>query len=405
MDYAATLHWLYAQLPIYQRVGAAALNPNLDRITALAAHLGSPHLKFKSIHIAGTNGKGSSSHMLASVLQEAGYNVGLYTSPHLKDFKERVRINGTPITEEFVVDFVAENKYFFEAKSFSFFEMTVALAFQYFASKQVDVAVIEVGLGGRLDATNIIMPEGCLITNISLDHQQFLGHTRPEIAREKAGIIKSNIPVVVAEHDAETFPVFKEVASQKNALMRVASMYDYSTDLLGDYQKQNINGVVSLLHVLPQFSVSESHIINGLQRVVKNTGLRGRWEIIGHQSKIIADVAHNPAGLQAVFAQLKKEQFDNLHIVFGVVSDKKVSEITTFLPKKAHYYLCTANVPRAMNTSELAVEFKKNDFSFSTHNSVQHALEVAKTAASKNDLIFVSGSLFVVAEILPLKNT
>lgn len=405
MDYAATLHWLYTQLPMYQRVGAAALNPNLDRIIALAAHLGNPHLKFKSIHVAGTNGKGSSSHMLASVLQEAGYNVGLYTSPHLKDFSERIRINGIPITEEFVVDFVTENKDFFESKGFSFFEMTVALAFQYFAYNQVDVAVIEVGLGGRLDATNIIMPQGCLITNISLDHQQFLGHTRAEIAREKAGIIKPKTPVVVAEHDAETFPVFKEIALQKNAPLHSASLHEYSTDLLGDYQKQNINGVVSLLHVLPQFSVLESHIQNGLQRVVKNTGLRGRWEILEHQPKIIADVAHNPAGLQAVFAQLRKEQFDNLHIVFGVVSDKKVSEITAFLPKKAHYYLCAADVPRAMNTSELAVKFKKTDFSFSTHNSVQHALAAAKTAASKNDLIFVGGSLFVVAEILPLKNT
>ena len=400
MDYAATLQWLYAQLPMYQRVGAAALNPNLDRIAVLSAHLGNPHLKFKSIHVAGTNGKGSSSHMLASVLQEAGYNVGLYTSPHIKDFKERVRINGTPITQEFVVDFVAENKYFFEAKSFSFFEMTVALAFNYFASQQVDVAIIEVGLGGRLDATNIIMPEGCLITNISLDHQQFLGTTRAEIAREKAGIIKSKIPVVVVENDAETFPVFKTIAQEKNASLHLASQRQFTTDLLGDYQKQNINGVVSLLHVLPQFSVSELHIIDGLQRVVKNTGLRGRWEILDNQPKIIADVAHNPAGLQAVFAQLKKEQSDKLHIIFGVVSDKKVSEITTFLPKKAHYYLCTANVPRAMNTSELAFEFIKNDFSFSTHDSVQQAFEAAKTAASKNDLIFVGGSLFVVAEIL-----
>ena len=400
MDYAATLQWLYAQLPMYQRVGAAALNPNLDRIAVLSAHLGNPHLKFKSIHVAGTNGKGSSSHMLASVLQEAGYNVGLYTSPHLKDFKERVRINGTQITEEFVVDFVAENKYFFEAKTFSFFEMTVALAFDYFASQQVDVAIIEVGLGGRLDATNIIMPEGCLITNISLDHQEFLGTNRAEIAREKAGIIKSKIPVVVVENDAETFAVFKTIAQEKNASLHLASQRQFTTDLLGDYQKQNINGVVSLLHVLPQFSVSELHIIDGLQQVVKNTGLRGRWEIIGNQPKIIADVAHNPAGLQAVFAQLKKEQSDKLHIVFGVVSDKKVSEITTFLPKKAHYYLCTANVPRAMNTSELALEFIKNDFSFSTHDSVQKAFEAAKTAASRNDLIFVGGSLFVVAEVL-----
>ncbi|MBL6646708.1 MAG: bifunctional folylpolyglutamate synthase/dihydrofolate synthase [Flavobacteriaceae bacterium] len=319
----------------------------------------------------------------------------------MKDFRERIRINGTPVAEEFIVSFVQNNKSFFEAEAFSFFEMTVALAFDYFASQQVDVAVIEVGLGGRLDATNVISPEACLITNISLDHQQFLGTTRAEIAAEKAGIIKPRTTVGVVELDAETFPVFEAIAQEKNASLHLASQRQFTTDLLGDYQKQNITGVISLLHVLSQFSVSKLHIIDGLQRVVKNTGLRGRWEILDNQPKIIADVAHNPAGLQAVFAQLKKEQSDKLHIIFGVVSDKKVSEITTFLPKKAHYYLCTANVPRAMNTSELAVEFIKNDFSFSTHDSVQKAFEAAKTAASRNDLIFVGGSLFVVAEILP----
>ena len=401
MDYASTLQWLYAQLPMYQRVGAAALNPNLDRISALVTHLGNPQTKFKSIHVAGTNGKGSSSHMLASVLQEAGYSVGLYTSPHLKDFRERIRINGTPVAEEFIVSFVQNNKSFFEAEAFSFFEMTVALAFDYFASQQVDVAVIEVGLGGRLDATNVIFPEACLITNISLDHQQFLGTTRAEIAAEKAGIIKPRTPVVVVEHDAETFPVFEAIAQQKNAPLHIASQQNYKTDLLGDYQKQNSNGVVSLIQVLPQFSISDAAIKNGFKNVVSNTGLRGRWEIIGNHPKIIADVAHNSAGLKAVFAQLESEHFKALHVVFGVVADKNSDAILALLPKKAHYYLCAADVPRAMQVADLAAIFKKAHFDFSTHFSVKNALAAAKAKAAKNDLIFVGGSLFVVAEILP----
>lgn len=401
MDYASTLQWLYAQLPMYQRVGAAALNPNLDRISALVTHLNNPQTKFKSIHVAGTNGKGSSSHMLASVLQEAGYSVGLYTSPHLKDFRERIRINGTPVAEEFIVSFVQNNKSFFEAEAFSFFEMTVALAFDYFASQQVDVAVIEVGLGGRLDATNVIFPEACLITNISLDHQQFLGTTRAEIAAEKAGIIKPRTPVVVVEHDAETFPVFEAIAQQKNAPLHIANPYDYKTDLLGDYQKQNSNGVVSLIQVLPQFSISDAAIKNGFKNVVSNTGLRGRWEIIGNHPKIIADVAHNSAGLKAVFAQLESEHFKALHVVFGVVADKNSDAILALLPKKAHYYLCAADVPRAMQVADLAAIFKKVHFDFSTHFSVKNALAAAKAKAAKNDLIFVGGSLFVVAEILP----
>ena len=401
MDYAATLQWLYAQLPMYQRVGAAALNPNLDRITSLVNHLDNPQAKFKSIHVAGTNGKGSSSHMLAAVLQEAGYSVGLYTSPHLKDFRERIRINGTPIAEEFIVSFVHNNNTFFEAEAFSFFEMTVALAFDYFASQQVDVAVIEVGLGGRFDATNVISPEACLITNISLDHQQFLGTTRAEIAREKAGIIKPKTPVVVVEHDAETFPVFEAIAQQKNAPLHIASQQNYKTDLLGDYQKQNINGVVSLVKELPQFSISKAAIKSGLQNVVSNTGLRGRWEIIGEQPKIIADVAHNPAGLKAVFAQLAHEHFKVLHIVFGVVADKNLDAILALLPKKAHYYLCAADVPRAMQVADLVAKFKKENFSFSTYANVKNALAEAKATAANDDLIFVGGSLFVVAEILP----
>lgn len=401
MNYAASLHWLFTKLPMYQRVGAAALNPSLDRITKLAAHLGNPHHKFKSIHVAGTNGKGSSSHMLASVLQEAGYQVGLYTSPHLKDFRERIRLNGVPIPKSEVVSFVANHRDFFEQEQCSFFEMTVALAFDYFASQKVDVAVIEVGLGGRLDATNIIIPEGCLITNIGLDHQQFLGDTRAKIASEKAGIIKPKTTVVVVEHDNEILPVFKEVAAKKNASLFIADSHNYCTDLLGDYQKQNSNGVVSLLHQLPQFAIDEAHIQSGLQSVVKNTGLRGRWEVLGENPKIIADVAHNPAGLKVVLSQLYTLHFEKLHIVFGVVNDKALDAILALLPKSAFYYLCAANVPRAMDVEVLASHFQADGFLFSTYNSTKAAFVAAQTAASKKDIIYVGGSLFVVAEIFP----
>ena len=401
MDYVATLRWLFARLPMYQRVGAAALNPSLDCIHNLAAHLGNPHHKFNSIHIAGTNGKGSSSHMLASILQEAGYQAGLYTSPHLKDFRERIRLNGVPISEGEVVSFVAKYRDFFEQEQCSFFEMTVAMAFDYFASQKVDVAVIEVGLGGRLDATNIIMPEGCLITNIGLDHQQFLGDTRAKIAGEKAGVIKPKVPVVVVEHDDEILPVFKEIAAKKNAPLFIADSHTYSTDLLGEYQRQNSNGVVSLLHQLPQFAIDEAHIQGGLQRVVKNTGLRGRWEVLGENPKIIADVAHNPAGLGVVFSQLNTLDFEKLHVVFGVVNDKALDAILTFLPKSASYYLCAANVPRAMDVEHLASHFQEGGFTFSLYKSTTAAFVAAQMAASKKDVIYVGGSLFVVAEILP----
>ena len=400
MNYNQTENWILNRLPFYQSQGSKAYKPGLDNIKSFVDHLNINTQDIKLIHVGGTNGKGSTCAYLSSIIQESGYRVGTFTSPHFFDYRERIKVNNNKIEKDFISQFIINNRDIIEKLELTFFELSFGMSLSYYIEKNVDYAIIEVGLGGRLDATNIIMPEGCLITNISLDHQQFLGTTRAEIAREKAGIIKSKIPVVVVENDAETFPVFKTIAQEKNASLHLASQRQFTTDLLGDYQKQNINGVVSLLHVLPQFSVSELHIIDGLQRVVKNTGLRGRWEILENQPKIIADVAHNPAGLQAVFAQLKKEQSDKLHIIFGVVSDKKVSEITTFLPKKAHYYLCTANVPRAMNTSELAFEFIKNDFSFSTHDSVQQAFEAAKTAASKNDLIFVGGSLFVVAEIL-----
>jgi dihydrofolate synthase/folylpolyglutamate synthase len=401
VDYASAIKWLHAQLPIYQRVGKAALNSNLDGISKLAKHLGNPHQKFKSVHIAGTNGKGSSAHMLASVLQQAGYKVGLYTSPHLKDFRERIRINGIPIDRDYTIDFVVSNREFFEQEAFSFFEMTVGLAFDYFNNQQVDVAVIEVGLGGRLDATNIILPEACLITNIALDHQQFLGTTRPAIAKEKGGIIKPNIPVVLSVYDNETFAVFDAIAKQLVAPLYVADKYFYKTDLLGDYQKQNINGVITLIKTLSSFNVSEVDIVNGLQRVCKNTGIRGRWEVLGNKPDIIADVAHNKAGLEVVLKQLTSLKYDNLHIVFGMVNDKDVGDLITLLPPDATYYLCAAAVPRAMDVASLSTYFSNQKSNYSSYESVKHAYDAALNAASARDVIFVGGSLFVVSEILP----
>ncbi len=400
MDYASAIQWLYTQLPMYQRLGKAALNSNLDGISKLAKHLGNPHQKFKSVHIAGTNGKGSSAHMLASVLQQAGYKVGLYTSPHLKDFRERIRINGIPINQDYILDFVVSNREFFEQEAFSFFEMTVGLAFHYFDNQQVDVAVIEVGLGGRLDATNIIVPEVCLITNIALDHQQFLGTTRPAIAKEKGGIIKPNTPIVLSDYDNETFAVFDAIAKQLDAPLYVAEKYVYKTDLLGEYQKQNINGVITLLKTLSNFSVSEVDIVDGLQQVYKNTGIRGRWEVLGNKPDIIADVAHNKAGLEVVLKQLTSLKYDNLHIVFGMVNDKDVGDLMMLLPIDATYYLCAAAVPRAMDVATLSPYFSNQKRNYSSYKSVKYAYNAALNAASARDVIFIGGSLFVVSEIL-----
>ena len=386
---------------MYQRVGKAALNPTLDGITNLAAYLDNPHQKFKSIHIGGTNGKGSSAHMVASILQEAGYKVGLYTSPHLKDFRERIRINGVPITEDVVTNFVHLHRTFFEQEAFSFFEMTVGLAFDYFAQQQVDVAVIEVGLGGRLDATNIITPEACLITNIALDHQQFLGTTRAAIAKEKAGIIKPKTPVVLGEQDSETFPVFKQAAENVNATLHLAELQEYQTDLLGHYQQQNINAAVALIQKSASFSVSDQHICRGLKNVRQNTGLRGRWEVLGNKPTIIADVAHNKAGLKVVLNQLTALAYTTLHVVFGVVNDKDIEDIISLLPRDAHYYLCAANVPRAMDITLLAQHFDACNLNYTTYGSVESAFNSAKKQASATDVIYVGGSLFVVAEILP----
>lgn len=395
---------MFAQLPMYQNKGKVAFNSKLDGITLFASHLGNPHTNFKSIHVAGTNGKGSSSHLLASVLQEAGYKVGLYTSPHLKDFRERIRINGKKINKDWVVDFIENNSSFFEQRKLSFFEMTVGMAFSYFDKESVDIAIIEVGLGGRLDSTNIIHPEVSLITNIGLDHTDILGDTIPEIAREKAGIIKPNTPVVVSEFNEETAPIFKEVANKMNSKILFADSGNYNRDyeigLLGSYQKRNIKGVLGTLDLLKGFEIREEDKVNGFKNVVKNTGLMGRWQKIGDQPTVICDTAHNKDGLSYVLEQLKNQEFDTLHIVIGVVKDKNITDILPLFPKNAVYYFCKPKIFRGLDENILARQFYDLNFKGDVYKSVNKAFKTAKKQAKKSDLIYVGGSNFVVAEVL-----
>ena len=403
MTYKETLDWMFAQLPMYQNKGKVAFNSKLDGIISFADHLGEPHTKFKSIHVAGTNGKGSSSHLLASILQEAGYKVGLYTSPHLKDFRERIRINGKKISKNWVVDFIAENQSYFKTHNLSFFEMTVGMAFSYFAEELVDIAIIEVGLGGRLDSTNIIKPEVSLITNIGLDHTDMLGDTIPLIAKEKAGIIKTNVPVVISEFNEETAPVFKSIANERGADIIFADEKeypDYKIGLLGSYQKKNVKGVLAALSALKHFKVTTVNIELGLQRVVENTNLMGRWQQIGNEPTIICDTAHNKEGISLVLDQLKEQDFNELHIVLGFVKDKDISKIIPLFPKNARYYFCKPKIFRGLNENILADLFYQLDFKGNIYESVNKAFKAAKKAAKTNDFIYVGGSNFVVSEVL-----
>ncbi|HEY9221505.1 MAG TPA: folylpolyglutamate synthase/dihydrofolate synthase family protein [Lutibacter sp.] len=405
MKYTNTLNWMFSQLPMYQRQGKTAFRKDLTNSIALSKHLNFPEATFKSIHVAGTNGKGSTSHMLASVLQEAGYKVGLYTSPHLKDFRERVKINGKLIKKIEVVNFIKNNKSFFESNNLSFFEMTVGLAFDCFAKHEVDIAVVEVGMGGRLDSTNIITPEVSVITNIGYDHTQFLGETLPEIAFEKAGIIKSNVPVVIGEYQKEVFPVFEKIAKEKSAPLFLASKNVdtlYASDLKGAYQIHNIKTVLQTLEVLKLkgFIISEENIKNGLQNVVKNTGLLGRWQVLNEQPKVICDTAHNAEGLVYVLKQLQEEKFEQLHIVIGVVNDKDLKSVLPLFPKNAKYYFCRPNIPRGLDAQEFQRQCAKFQLMGEAYNSVETAYKTALEKASKNDLIYVGGSTFVVAEVL-----
>jgi dihydrofolate synthase/folylpolyglutamate synthase len=402
--YQDTVNWVFQQLPMYQKQGNSAYKKDLTNTISLVNYLQNPQEKFKSIHVGGTNGKGSSSHMLASILQEAGYKVGLYTSPHLKDFRERIKINGTDISKTYIVDFISKHKAFFETHHLSFFEMTVGLAFSFFAEEQIDIAIIEVGLGGRLDSTNVINPEVSLITNIGLDHTQFLGTTLKEIAREKAGIIKSNTPVVISETQLETKAIFLDKAKIENSNITFADqqeLIDYKTDVLGDYQLKNKQAVYYTLKQLDNtFNITEEHIRNGFLNVIKNTNLLGRWQILKHIPKVICDTAHNADGLKMTMQQLQLEHFERLHIVFGVVNDKDLNSIISFLPKQAVYYFCEPDIPRAMKAETLYSEMIKNGFKGSYYNSVSKAYNVSLECASAKDVIYIGGSTFVVAEVV-----
>ena len=406
MNYQETTNWMFNQLPMYQLQGASAYKKDLTNIHLLAEHLDNPQKKLNCIHVAGTNGKGSTSHMLASILQEAGYKVGLYTSPHLKDFRERIKINGIEISEDFVCEFINTHKTFFEENDMSFFEMSVGLAFDYFAKEKTDIAIIEVGLGGRLDATNIITPLVSVITNIGIDHVQFLGNTLESIATEIAGIIKPEVPVVIGEYTPETQPVFLAKAKENNAEIYFASdliLETYLSDLIGDYQEHNKKTVIQTFKILNEqtnFEVSNENIKSGLIKVVKNTGLLGRWQQLGEKPKVICDTAHNKNGLEIVMKQIQKETFENLHIVLGVVNDKELDEVLPLFPKNATYYFCKPNIPRGLDASllrEKALQFALNG---NTYSSVTEAYITAQNNSTKNDFIYIGGSTFVVGELL-----
>ena len=405
MTYQETLQWMFGRLPMYQNQGKSAYKANLDNIIKLDSYLGQPHLNFQSVHVGGTNGKGSTSHMLASVLQEAGYKTGLYTSPHLKDYRERIKINGQEIEESYVVDFIASHKAFFEEHHLSFFEMTVGMAFKYFSDCRVDVAIIEVGLGGRLDATNIITPILSVITNIGMDHLEFLGDSLEKIAGEKAGIIKPNVPVVIGETQTETKSVFIDKASQTNSKIYFADQIwnsEIDCQLKGSYQKKNTKTARVALDCIREigYDISDKHIEAGFNKIIENTGLRGRWQVISKNPLAICDTAHNKEGLQLVFNQLMSLEFDKLHIVFGSVKDKDLNAIIPMLPVNANYYFCKPNVMRGLDADELKNEFLAFNIDGQVYSSVKEAFDTAKQQASTNDLIFVGGSTFVVAEII-----
>ncbi|PZX65650.1 bifunctional folylpolyglutamate synthase/dihydrofolate synthase [Hydrotalea sandarakina] len=430
MNYSETLTYLYEHLPMFSRQGASAYKKDLTNTLLLCNKLGNPQQQFKSIHIAGTNGKGSTSHMLAAILQKAGYKTGLYTSPHLKDFRERIKINGELCTEDFIIDFVEKMKPAIAEIQPSFFEITVAMAFSYFAEAHVDVAVIETGLGGRLDSTNIITPELSIITNIGWDHMNLLGNTLEAIAGEKAGIIKQHIPVVIGEVIDETKPVFENAASQKNAPIYYAQqafsvleyqqtfttlmvkllnnkngeIHAYQLDLPGIYQLNNLITILTAVNQLKQqgWQLSDNAIIEGLANAKSLTGLHGRWELLHQSPTVIADVAHNEAGITQLLHQIKLCKYRQLHIVFGMVKDKDPQLVLSLLPTNAQYYFTQANIPRALNATELTEIAKDYCLIGNTYDDVNAALKAAMQMALNDDLIVVCGSVFLIAEIEPI---
>jgi dihydrofolate synthase/folylpolyglutamate synthase len=393
---------MFSKLPMYQKVGGSAYRPGLERILAMDAHLDQPHRTLKSIHVAGTNGKGSTSHILASVLQSAGYKVGLYTSPHLLDFRERIKVNGQLITEKKVIKFIERHAAYFESEQISFFEMTVGMAFDHFRESQVDYAIVEVGLGGRLDATNIIIPVLSVITNIGLDHTEFLGNTRTQIAKEKAGIIKSGIPVVVGQKDEETQKVFEEIALQQSSKLTFAKVQDqdWETDLKGVYQVQNIQTVLTSLACLNDPKINLHTIKQGFKNVISNTGLLGRWQIIADSPQLILDVGHNKEGLSFLVIELQKLEFDHLHLIMGFVKGKKVVDLISLFPSEASFYLSSPKIDRAIPLSTLKAELTGSSKNIDFFPTVIDALNKARSSANTNDLILVCGSTFVVAEVL-----
>jgi dihydrofolate synthase / folylpolyglutamate synthase len=426
--YAETLDYLFARLPMFHRIGAAAYTRSLDNIEALCGALAHPERAFRSVHVAGTNGKGSSSHALASVLQTAGYRTGLYTSPHLVDFRERIRLNGQLIPEEYVVAFVEKHRTLFEELNVSFFEMTVALAFRFFADEGVDVAVIEVGLGGRIDSTNVIRPLVSLITNISFDHQDLLGDTLPLIAVEKAGIIKPGVPVVVSQTQPGVAEVFEQIARERVAPLRFADaeftvvnqaahrdggqsldvlrsgkpyLPNLHLDLAGEYQRFNLPGILATLEVLRStgFELPDAIVRAGLSSIQRRTGLRGRWQVLGQQPLVVADTGHNEAGLTEALGQLLRRQPAHLHVVLGMVRDKAIGKMLALLPTAATYYFCAARVPRALPAADLQGQAVAFGLSGAAYDSVAAAIRAARAAAAPTDAVYIGGSTFVVAEV------
>lgn len=424
MTYEATIEYLFNSAPLFQHVGKDAYKEGLDTTHLLDEHFGHPHRKFKTIHVAGTNGKGSCSHTLAAILQSAGYKVGLYTSPHLVDFRERIRVNGIPVSKEYVIDFVNRHRDFFEPLHPSFFELTTAMAFNYFAEADVEIAVVEVGLGGRLDCTNIITPDLCVITNISFDHVQFLGDTLAKIASEKAGIIKPGIPVIIGETTPETKPVFVQKATLESAPIHFAEeekfligtstneqgkrIYqtkhyaDLEGELGGLCQIKNTNTLLSAIHVLQSlgYTIKEQDIRKGFSQVCKLTGLMGRWQKLQENPTIVCDTGHNKGGIQHIVEQLSKQSYRRLHIVMGMVNDKDISGVLAMLPKEAIYYFTKANVSRALPETEVQRLAKEAGLKGNTYPSVDEAVQAAKEAADSEDFIFVGGSTFIVADLL-----
>jgi dihydrofolate synthase / folylpolyglutamate synthase len=428
MNYEETITYLFNSAPLFQQIGSGAYKDGLQNTLALDEHFNHPHKKFKTIHVAGTNGKGSCSHTLAAILQSAGYKVGLYTSPHLIDFRERIRVNGEPVSKSFVIDFVKNERAFFEPLQPSFFELATSMAFKYFAEQKVNMAVIEVGLGGRLDCTNIIHPDLCIITNISLDHIQFLGNTLVKIAGEKAGIIKTGVPVVIGETTPETKPVFESKASEMRAPIFFAEEehllisseinsengFTYQTDKIknlkgelgGLCQLKNTNTLLSAITQLNKlgYELTETNIREGFAHVCELTGLKGRWQTLQNNPKIICDTGHNVGGIQYITEQLKRQKYKTLRIIMGMVNDKDIRGVLAMMPKDATYYFTKASVKRALPEQELAILGMQSGLKGKQYPTVAEALTAAKKDSDTNDLIFVGGSSFIVADLLHLNN-